>query len=51
MNHSSLITIDMVEENVVREDLTFAEMAQVAILAASDTSTEEADPDAIVLRL
>jgi ParB family chromosome partitioning protein len=43
--------IDMVEENVVREDLTFAEMAQVAILAASDTSTDEADPDAIVLRL
>jgi len=28
--------IDMVEENVVREDLSFAEMAQVALTAASD---------------
>lgn len=43
--------IDMVEENVVREDLSFAEMAQVAILAAQDTGTEELDPDAMVPRL
>jgi ParB family chromosome partitioning protein len=43
--------IDMVEENVVREDLTFAEMAQVAILAADDAATDEIDPDAMVLRL
>lgn len=43
--------IDMVEENVVREDLTFAEMAQVAILAAEDVATDEADPDAMVSRL
>ena len=43
--------IDMVEENVVREDLTFAEMAQVAILAAEDEGTDEIDPDAMVLRL
>ncbi|SFS22318.1 ParB/RepB/Spo0J family partition protein [Yoonia litorea] len=43
--------IDMVEENVVREDLTFAEMAQVAILAAEDEGTDEIDPNAMVLRL
>lgn len=43
--------IDMVEENVVREDLTFAEMAQVAILAAEDKGTEDMEPDAMVLRL
>jgi ParB family chromosome partitioning protein len=43
--------IDMVEENVVREDLSFAEMAQVAILAAQDEDTDEVDPDAMVLRL
>lgn len=43
--------IDMVEENVVREDLTFAEMAQVAILAAQDAETDEVDPDAMVSRL
>lgn len=43
--------IDMVEENVVREDLSFAEMAQVAIFAAQDEDTDEVDPDAMVLRL
>ncbi|MGJ8624467.1 MAG: ParB/RepB/Spo0J family partition protein [Yoonia sp.] len=43
--------IDMVEENVVREDLSFAEMAQVAILAAQDDGTDEIDPDGMVLRL
>ncbi|PXW67300.1 ParB family chromosome partitioning protein [Loktanella sp. PT4BL] len=43
--------IDMVEENVVREDLSFAEMAQVAILAAQDAETDELDPDAMVPRL
>ncbi|GFE51971.1 chromosome partitioning protein ParB [Roseobacter cerasinus] len=43
--------IDMVEENVVREDLTFAEMAQVAILAAQDDAIDEIDPDAMVARL
>lgn len=43
--------IDMVEENVVREDLSFAEMAQVAILAAQDEGTDEVDPDAMVPRL
>lgn len=43
--------IDMVEENVVREDLTFAEMAQVAISAAEDHDTKETDPDAMAGRL
>ena len=43
--------IDMVEENVVREDLTFAEMAQVAITAAEDRSIEEGSADALVARL
>ena len=40
--------IDMVEENVVREDLSFAEMAQVAIVAADDPGTSESDADAMV---
>ncbi len=35
--------VDMVEENVVREDLTFAEMAQVAITAAEDEAVDEDD--------
>tara|TARA_R110002020_G_scaffold428155_3_gene637626 strand:+ start:15581 stop:16648 length:1068 start_codon:yes stop_codon:yes gene_type:complete len=43
--------IDMVEENVVREDLTFAEMAQVVITAAQDDGVGEPDPDALVARL
>ncbi len=43
--------IDMVEENVVREDLTFAEMAQVVITAARDKGVGEPDPDALVARL
>lgn len=43
--------IDMVEENVVREDLTFAEMAQVAIQAARDPDVDGDDPDALVGRL
>lgn len=40
--------IDMVEENVVREDLTFAEMAQVAITAADDLAVDERSADALV---
>ncbi len=40
--------IDMVEENVVREDLTFAEMAQVALTAAEDDAVEERDPHVLV---
>lgn len=43
--------IDMVEENVVREDLTFAEMAQVALQAAADPGVEGEDAEAMVGRL
>ncbi|WP_299695378.1 ParB N-terminal domain-containing protein [uncultured Tateyamaria sp.] len=43
--------VDMVEENVVREDLTFAEMAQVAITAAADPGVPETDPAELVARL
>ena len=43
--------IDMVEENVVREDLTFAEMAQVAIQAAVDPDIDGVDAEAMVGRL
>jgi ParB family chromosome partitioning protein len=43
--------IDMVEENVVREDLTFAEMAQVALTAAADPDVPEDDPEVLVNRL
>ena len=43
--------IDMVEENVVREDLTFAEMAQVAITAAAAPGLEGEDVEALVKRL
>ncbi|WP_226582541.1 ParB N-terminal domain-containing protein [Acuticoccus sediminis] len=43
--------IDMVEENVIREDLTFAEMAQVAIAAAADPMVDGDDAEAMVGRL
>ena len=43
--------IDMVEENVVRENLSFAEMAQLAITAAADPRAPEADAEAMVGRL
>ena len=43
--------IDMVEENVIREDLSFAEMAQVAISAAADPLVDGDDADAHVARL
>ena len=42
--------VDMVEENVIREDLTYAEMAQVAILAAGDVSIQ-GEPVDLVNRL
>ena len=35
--------IDMVEENVIREDLSFAEMAQVAIIAAQEGDHEASE--------
>ncbi len=40
--------VDMVEENVVREDLTFAEMAQVVWRAKLDPQVEETDSDALI---
>lgn len=43
--------VDMVEENVVREDLTFAEMAQVAIIAAEDSAIEGDSAEALVNRI
>ena len=43
--------VDMVEENVVREDLSFAEMAQVAITAAQDESVSEVDAAELVSHL
>lgn len=50
--HSRIdLYIDMVEENVIREDLTFAEMAQVAIIAAHDAEMEGLEADALVGRI
>ncbi|PVA05213.1 ParB/RepB/Spo0J family partition protein [Thalassorhabdomicrobium marinisediminis] len=43
--------VDMVEENVIREDLSFAEMAMVAISASRDGAIEGADPEDLVPRL
>ncbi|MBT9387055.1 ParB N-terminal domain-containing protein [Pseudooceanicola sp. CBS1P-1] len=43
--------IDMVEENVIREDLSFAEMAQVALAAARDQGLAETDAEALVGRI
>lgn len=43
--------IDMVEENVIRQDLSFAEMAQIAIALARDPLAGIADPEAAVGRL
>ena len=43
--------VDMVEENVIREDLTFAEMASVVMEAAADPAVEEKDAGALVSRL
>lgn len=43
--------VDMVEENAVRQDLSFAEMAAVAIKAAEDPTTGLADVDEAVARL
>lgn len=43
--------VDMVEENVVRQDLSFGEMAQLAISAASDPGIEGTNADELVGRL
>lgn len=40
--------VDMVEENVIREDLTFAEMAQLAISASCDPRIEGSDAEGLV---
>ena len=50
-NDRLALYIDMVEENIIREDLTFAELAQLAITAANDESFEENDAEAMVGRL
>lgn len=41
----------MVDENLVRKDISFAEMAQLALNYAADPYTEETDPDKAVARL
>jgi ParB family chromosome partitioning protein len=43
--------VDMVEENAVREDLTFAEMAQLVIAARDDARTGFTDYDEATARL
>lgn len=43
--------IDMVEENVIRQDLSFAEMAQIAIALARDPQAGVPDAEAAVGRL
>ena len=43
--------VDMVEENVIRQDLSFAEMAQLAMTAAADDRSGEGDAAAMVGRL
>ena len=43
--------VDMVEENAVREDLTFAEMASLALAAAADPRAGLASPEEAVARL
>ena len=40
--------IDMAEENIIREDLTFAEMAQLAITASKDAAFEQDDAGKMV---
>lgn len=43
--------IDMVEENVIRQDLTFAEMAQIAVQLARDPQAGTPSTDEAVARL
>ncbi len=43
--------VDMVEENILREDLTFAEMAQLAIEAAADDAIDGRSAEDLVLPL
>lgn len=41
----------MVDENLVRKDISFAEMAQMAVHYAADPGTSETDPDKVVAKL
>jgi ParB family transcriptional regulator, chromosome partitioning protein len=41
----------MVDENLVRKDISFAEMAQLALAYAADPGTAENDPDKVVAQL
>lgn len=41
----------MVDENMVRKDISFAEMAMLAINYAKDPGTKESDPDRVVAEL
>lgn len=43
--------VDMVEENVIRQDLSFAEMAQIAVQLAKDPQAGVATTDEAVTRL
>lgn len=43
--------VDMVEENILRQDLTYAEMADLALRAASDPGTDSVSPEEMVNRL
>lgn len=41
----------MIDENLVRKDISFAEMAQMAILYTADPDIEETEPTRVVARL
>ena len=41
----------MVDENLVRKDISFAEMAQLALDYAADPQTKETDPEKVVAQL
>lgn len=43
--------VDMVEENVIRQDLSFAEMAQIALKLAADDDAQIGSADEAVARL
>ena len=51
VNGRLLHYVEMVEENTIRQDLTYAEMANLAIEAAADPEVDGDDPEAMVNRL
>lgn len=51
VNDRLLHYVEMVEENTIRQDLTYAEMANLAIEAAADPEVDGDDPEAMVNRL